>query len=252
MAGIGDKYGVFPLGRQTAVLGDDGPIIRQQLHMAFAGIDHWFDGERHAGLQCLTGTRLSIVQDLRILVKFPANTVSAIFPHDGIMARFSVLLDGMTDVPETYPRLDHFDADFHAFIGGLDQPLRQHRWRAHEKHLAGVPMVAILDDGNIDVDNVAVLELLDARDTVADHVVDGRADGFGKSLVIQGRRDGFLGIDDIVVADAVKLIRGDPGLYVRRYQLQHVSGQAAGHAHFFNLGRGFDGHGHENDLSRYG
>ena len=56
-------------------------------------------------------------------------------------------------------------------------------------------------------------------------------------------RDRLLHVDDVVVADAVELVGGDAGLHVRRDHVQHLGGQAAGHAHLLDLFGGFDGDG---------
>ena len=49
MAGLRDQHCMFPLRRQAMVAGDHGPVVRQQLNLFFAGIDHGLDGEGHAG-----------------------------------------------------------------------------------------------------------------------------------------------------------------------------------------------------------
>src|SRR5690606_23654955 len=83
---------------------------------------------------------------------------------------------------------------------------------AYKEHFAGVAVEAILDDRHVDIDDVAVLQdLFVAGDTVADHMVDGGADGFGKASVVQWRRNGLLNFGDVFVADAVQLLGADAG-----------------------------------------
>jgi hypothetical protein len=50
-----------------------------------------------------------------------------------------------------------------------------------------VAVVAILDDGDVEVEDVAVLQHLVAGDAVADHVVDRGADGLGVGRVAGGQ-----------------------------------------------------------------
>ncbi len=44
-----DEHRVLPLRRQRVILRDDGPAVRQQLHVALARVDHRLDGDGHAG-----------------------------------------------------------------------------------------------------------------------------------------------------------------------------------------------------------
>ena len=121
--------------------------------------------------------------------------------------------------------------------------------RAHEEHLAGIAVVAVLDDGDVDVDDVAVFELFVAGDAMADLVVDRSADGFGKPFVVEGGGDGLLFVDDVVVADAVQCAGGHAGSHMRFDHVQHIRRQATGDTHFFHLFLGFYMNGH--GVSRY-
>jgi hypothetical protein len=58
------------------------------------------------------------------------------------------------------PGAHGLDAVHHRFEGGVDQPLGQHRRRADEIHAAGVAVPAVLDDGDVEIDDVAVLQHL--------------------------------------------------------------------------------------------
>ena len=66
----------------------------------------------------------------------------------------------VTDVAEKGAGLDRVDAAPHAFVGDLGQATRLDRRFADEEHAAGVAVIAVLDDGDVDVDYVAGLELL--------------------------------------------------------------------------------------------
>ncbi|MNJ72496.1 hypothetical protein D3C77_691530 [compost metagenome] len=68
-------------------------------------------------------------------------------------------------------------------------------------------------------------------------------------MVVERGGDGLLNVDDIVVADAIQLLGGDPGLDVGLDHFQHLGGQAAGDAHLLDFFRGLDGHGHGGSLS---
>ncbi len=108
---------------------------------------------------------------------------------------------------------------------------------ADGEHAAGIAVPAVLDDGDVDVDDVALLEaLVRARDAVADHVIDRGADRLREAAVIQGGRNGLLHVHDELVAAGIELVGGDAGYDVRADHVQHVRGQAAGDAHLFLLG----------------
>ena len=49
MARVRDQDRVLPLRRERVILGDHGPAVGQQPHVALAGVDHRLDRERHAG-----------------------------------------------------------------------------------------------------------------------------------------------------------------------------------------------------------
>ena len=87
-----------------------------------------------------------------------------------------MLLDGVTDITEVDARSHHFDTQVHAVIRDLDQALCLDRGLADEKHLAGVTMKPVLDDGDIYIQDVAVFQAFFAGYPVTDNVVDRGAD----------------------------------------------------------------------------
>ena len=88
-----------------------------------------------------------------------------------------------THVAEKMPRTRRRDAALHALLRHLDEPLRRRRHLADEIHPRGIRIVAVHDDGRVDVDDVPLFEhILGRRNPVADHVVDRRADALGEAL----------------------------------------------------------------------
>src|SRR5262249_41068814 len=117
------------------------------------------------------------------------------------------------------------------------------------KHAAGIAVKAVLDDGDVDVDDVAGAQLLVAWNAVAYHVVYRRADRLWIRLVarrgiVERGRYRFLDAGDVVVAQAVQTIGGRTGLDVRSHEVEHLRGQSAGEAHFLDFLGGFDADGH--------
>jgi hypothetical protein len=85
------------------VFRDDGPTVREQLHLALAGVDHRLDCHGHARNELEARAGLAVVQHLRVFVKFFTDTVSAIFAHDGETVRLGMFLDRVTDVAQFGP-----------------------------------------------------------------------------------------------------------------------------------------------------
>ena len=188
------------------------------------------------------------MEHLGVLVKVPADAVAAVFPHDGAVVGLGVLLNRVADVPETHAWLDHLDSNAHGLVSHADHPLGQDRGLSDEHHLAGIAVEAVFDHGNVDVDDVPVLELLVPRDAVADLMVDRGADGFGETVVVERRRHRLLHVDDVVVADIVELARGHARFHVRSDHVQHVGGELSRDAHLFDLVRRLDGVAHRSGV----
>ena len=126
--------------------------------------------------------------------------------------------------------------------------MRRLAWGAHLSHLhhdAGIPVVAVLDHGHIDIDDVAVFQFAAVGgDAVADHVVDRGADRAGEAIVVKRGRDGLLGAGNVVVADPVQLAGGHPDLHQRFDHFQHFCGETPRDPHLVNLIRGLDRYCH--------
>src|SRR5205814_6903989 len=96
-------------------------------------------------------------QDLRLLVELAADAVAAKLTHHREARLLSVRLDGGADVAQPAAGPHRLDAAPHAFQRDLDQALRLDVRLADIKHPAAVAVEAILDDGDVDVEDVARL-----------------------------------------------------------------------------------------------
>src|SRR4030095_10485508 len=85
-------------GQKRAVPRDRGPAVVQDLHMRAAEIDHGFDGEEHAGLERHAFAGPAIMQDIRMVVEFTAETVAAEIAHHRAALAFGIALDRMADI----------------------------------------------------------------------------------------------------------------------------------------------------------
>ncbi|MNV51669.1 hypothetical protein D3C71_1437250 [compost metagenome] len=188
------------------------------------------------------------MQDLRLFVEHLADTMAAEFANHREAVLFRVLLDDFADVAQAAAGFDDLDRLVHAFLGHLGQALGPDRYVADVEHPAGITVETVLDDGDVDVQGVAIFERLVVWNAMADHMVDRRADRLWIALVIERGRDGFLLIDDVVVADLVQLIGGNARLDVFGNHFQHIGGQFAGDTHFGDILGGFEGDGHTGSL----
>ena len=109
------------------------------------------------------------------------------------------------------------------------------RDRTHHEHLAGIAVVTILDDSDVDIDNVPRLQFFLAGDSVTDLMVDGSTNRFRKATVIERCGYRILFLDDVVMTGVVKFLRGDPGYNVFSDHVEDVCCQVSGDSHQFNL-----------------
>src|SRR5690606_8298170 len=136
-------------------------------------VDHRLDGEGHAFLQHHAGAGAAVVQHLRLVVVDVAAAVAAVLADPAEAIGLGVLPDAVVDAALGGARLHRADAADPRLAGGLHQPARHHRRLADVVHAPGVAVPAVLDHGDVDVQDVAVLQHLAlAGDAVADDVVD--------------------------------------------------------------------------------
>ena len=221
IAVAGHSERMLPLGGQASVFGDYRPTIAEQLHVAFTDVDHRLDREGHAFLQPLAGSRSAVVQHLWVFVKDLADAVTAIFPNYRASLLFSMLLDGVADVAEVDAWLDHLNAYAHALMAYSTDTFGLQRRLADQEHFAGVAVVAVFDDCDINVDDVAVLETFVAGNSMANLMINRGANGFGKPVVVEWRRDRLLLVDNVPMTDVVQLTGGDTRHDMRPYHFEH-------------------------------
>src|SRR3984893_15374512 len=134
--------------------------------MAFACIDHGFHRERHTALQLEARARLTVMQNLRVLVIHAADAVTAILAHYRVVPVFDEGLNGVANIAEPRARFHSFDSAPHCLETGFCQSLRMRRRFANEIHSAGVTVEPIPDNSDVNVDDVAGLEPLVVGDSM--------------------------------------------------------------------------------------
>src|SRR5207244_1563158 len=151
------------------------------------GVAPPLDGEGHAGLQRQPARRLAVVQDLGLLVELAADAVAAELAYHREAVLLRVRLDDGADVAEARAGPHLPDAEPHAFESHVDQPPRLDVGLADVEHAAAISVVAVLDDGDVDVEDVGQLEDAFAGNAMADLVVHRGADRLGIGLVARRR-----------------------------------------------------------------
>ena len=101
---------------------------------------------------------------------------------------------------------------------------------AGEEGGVGVAVHAADEGGDVDVDDVAVLDDARVRDAVADDLVDARAQRLREAAVAEGRGVGAVVAEELV-ADPVELVGGHTWYDVGAHQLTGLGGEPAGDAH---------------------
>jgi len=139
------------------VLGDDGPAVRQFPDGGLARVEHGFNGENHARLEFQTRTGFAVVEHLGIFVEVPADTVAAEFPYHGKTVFLRILLDHFPDVSQMGAGFHLGDAQPHGIKGDFAEALGLDGAVPHLVHTAGVPVEAVFDDRDIQIDDIPAL-----------------------------------------------------------------------------------------------
>ena len=179
-------------------------------------------------------------------MEYLADTVTAILAHNAAIILLCMALDRVTYVPQTDTGFNHFDAYFHAFVSNLADALSLHGCFSHHEHATGITMIAILDHGYVDIDDIAIFQRLLRGNTVADHVIHRSADGARKPTVVQRGRHYLLFVHHKLVANVVQCLGGNPGLDMGFDHAQYIRREAARDAHFFDFFGCFDRYTHKN------
>ena len=177
--------------------------------------------------------------------------MSAVFTHDRHAVGIGVCRNRRAHVAKGRAFFDLGDAEPHTFIGYSAQAFRSNRAFANDKHATGVAKIACgRDDGDVDVENIAVFEdSFIIRHAVTNHVVERNTARFRVRwitwwLIAERGRDGFLDIDHIIIHHAIQFARGNTSTDVWLDEVQDFRGKFTRHAHVGNVGFGFDGYSH--------
>ena len=124
--------------------------------MSFACINHRLNRKSHAGFYDFASTFCAKVQYAWFFMKLFSNTVTTVFSHDRKARLFCMLLNGGANVTKMRARFHLFNAYKKTFMRNANEPFCHDRWFADHKHFARITMIAIFDNGNINIENIAI------------------------------------------------------------------------------------------------
>ncbi len=221
---------VLELRRQRSVARHRRPAVAEDLHVRAAQVDHRLDREEHAGAQRHALAATAVVQDVGLVVEQPAEPVAAEVAHHRAALALGVGLDGGADVAGRRTLAHDGDAAHHRLVRHLHEALGATRHLADEVHARRVPVPAVDDEGDVDVDDVAVLQRLAIGQAVADDVVEGGANRFAVAPVVE--RGGIGAVRHREVEhQPVEVVGQRAWMDVRGQHVEGGGGELAGAAH---------------------
>ena len=222
---------VLVLRRGLPVLGGDRPaVVLVDAALPGSGVDHGLDGEGHAGLE---GEVVAVpeMQHLGLLVELAADAVTAVVADNGEVVLLGDGLDDVADNGQINARPYGLYRLVEALLGDLAEPfVPGARLAANYIHAGGVAVEVVLYDSDVNVDDVARLELLRTGNAVADYVVHGDAGrgGIGRhafGLIAEAGGDALLNVNGVVVGEFVELGRRHARLHKGREVVEELGGE---------------------------
>lgn len=156
------------------ILCDARPVIGPSLVPVSTNTDHWLNREAHARLRLPNGFVLCIMRDVWCTVEQLVDAMSTVCPNDTAVLALRMLLDNVAIVAKQSARLDHFDGLSQAFSGGLCDAHSIGVGQCLVTNvvcLVEIAVEAAVEEGYVNVEDVAVFEDSLVRDAVADDFV---------------------------------------------------------------------------------
>jgi hypothetical protein len=160
--------------------------------MVFAQIDHWFDGENHAGMNFDAFIGPSVMKNIGCIMKQSAQSVTAEIAHHAATLLFCQFLNGCANRPHMIARLDGGNTGHQAVMGQVYEAFSSASWPSRNIHSAGIAVPAVQNKGDIDIQDVPFTQRFVSGKPMANNVVERNATGIGISTIVQGRRDAAL------------------------------------------------------------
>ena len=188
------KRSLTKLSSPLAVNRGAGPVVRPRHIPVLAQRNHRLDREGHARLALADSLVLRVVWDVGRTVEQAVDAVATVCPDDAAVVLLGLLLDDVAELTYQNTRLDRLDGFVQTLARGL-----------HDPHVLGVRLrlvtdivclveigvVALVVDGHVDVEDVAVDQEALVRNAVADDLVGRCTAGLGEVVVVERGRIGL-------------------------------------------------------------
>ena len=194
---------------------------------------HRLDREGHPHLQDGVGGRLVVVRYDQSGVESRVHAVTGVVAHDAVAEAFGIGLDHPADDVHLPARTHGPDPAVHGLLGALGE---QPGLLGHVAAEVGGAVVAVHpaeEGGDVDLDQVTVLERTGVGDAVADHLVHRGAARLGEAAVLQRRGVGAV-VADVVVHHLVDAVGRHAGGDLRCPGRHRPGGDPSGEAHLLD------------------
>ncbi len=172
---------------------------------------------------------------------FPANPMAAILAHHAVAIGLGMALNRMADIPQARAGFDLANTGPHRLERLLHQAPRLGRDSADHVHLAGVGDKPAFFQGDVDIDDIAVLQhILGIWHAVAHHFIDGGVDAEGVVILPEAGGAGLQVLADKRLDGRIQFQGGLAGRDPAVEHREHLAQQAPGFAHHGDLCRGLD------------
>ena len=122
---------------------------------------------------------------LRLFMEVTPYSVTAQIAYHAIVILLGMFLDSLADVIDKTPRLGSLHSYLQTLLRDTHQLFLLRRCLTDDEHTRGVGIVTIEDSGEVDIDDVPLLQnVFCLGNTMTDHLVDTRTDTHGKRLRI--------------------------------------------------------------------
>lgn len=204
---------VFELGRQASVSGSDGPIVLGvKFRESSTGVNHRLDGETHSGKQSfLTALAVGNVRDVGILMKSSTETVSDVLANDRESPLIGFFNDVIPDHTHRTTRFQSGDRAMHSIECALADRASFFANGPNQECFGLIAMPTVDNTGDVDIDDIAILQDIVAGDAMADDIIDARAATAGVSQIPKCRWRVAV-LDSEIVDEAIDFAGGDTWL----------------------------------------
>ena len=170
-----DDDGVFLVDGEAAVVRAQGPAIGALDGSRRDGGEHRLDGDHQSLGQGLLRQPVLVVRHVRTFMDRPSDAVPAQFAYDSEPISSRLRIDGTPDHRDSAACVRHFERGGERGHGARLQPDGDRRSLIHDDRTRGIRDVAVVLGRDVNLDDVARLQVTVARHAVNDFLVDADA-----------------------------------------------------------------------------